>query len=86
MLSLRNPRMSASAWLRVSKRGVEVGGAVGEDLRHRGDVAGECHDLVVAVGQGIDQGVQVLDRSKQIGARVAESACGLGQFAHRLTK
>ena len=48
--------------------GVEILGALGEHLRYRGHVVGELHDLLVAVGQRVDENLQIADGAEQIGA------------------
>ena len=65
---------------------VEVCRAVGQHLRHRSDVVGELHDLLVAVGQRIDEHLQIADGAEQIGARVTEPTRGLRQLAQRLAE
>ena len=84
LLSLRNPRTSPKAWLRVPKRVVEIRRAVGQHLRDGGDVVGELHDLFVAVRQRVDQHLQIADGAEQVGARVAQSARGLRQLPQGL--
>ena len=76
----------AQRLVQCAERLVEVLAAVGEHLRHRGDVVGELHDLLVAVGQRVDQHLQVAHGAEQVGARVAEPARRLGQLAQRVAE
>ncbi len=47
-------------------------------------MVGELHDLLVAVGQCVDEHLQVADGAEQVGARVTEPPGGLRQLAQRL--
>ena len=44
---------------------------------------GELHDLLVAVGQGVDQNLQVLHRPEQVFAGITEPAGNLGELMQR---
>ena len=84
LFSLRKPLHVAERLVQRAQGVVEVGGAVGQHLRHRGDVVGELHDLLVAVRQRVDEHLQIADGAEQVGAGVTQPARGLRQLAQRL--
>ena len=45
---------------------------------------GELHDLFVAVGQRVDEHLQIADGAEQVGARITQPPGGLRQLAQRL--
>ncbi len=57
----------------VRQRGVEVGPAVVEHAGQRREPVLELHDLVVAVAQRGDEGLQVLDGVDDVAAAVGEN-------------
>ena len=62
------------------------GGAVREHLRYRRHVAGELDDLLVTVGQCVDQHLQVLDCAEEIAARIPQAPSGLRQLPQRIVE
>ena len=76
----------AEGLIQGAERVVQIRRAVGEHLRHRRDVVGELHDLLVAVGQRVDEHLQILHGAEQVCPRVAKPARGLRQLAKRLAE
>lgn len=65
---------------------VEVARAIGEDLRHRGHMAGELHNLFVALRERVDQHLQILDRAEDVVARITKASSHLRQFPQRVVE
>ena len=70
----------------ICQRRVQIGPAVVEQAGQRGEPVVELHDLLVAVAQRGDDGLQVLDDVDDVAAATGQDPPYSGQLSQRLPK